>query len=96
MSPLLQNALRAVEAAVCAENERGGEARGLLLEIGRLVGVDIAKDPIGGTWHPENMRRVLTAVDGLRRQNAQLRGLPPDGFAPTSDGKNVEFRERGW
>ncbi|MCG8926616.1 hypothetical protein [Lentzea sp. CC55] len=97
MSRALQAALAAVEHAVYDENERGGEARGLLMEIGRLVGVDLTRDqPDGQTWSPANMRRVVDGVDSLRRQNAQLRGLPPDGFAPGAVLENVDFRERGW
>ncbi|ONI83465.1 hypothetical protein ALI22I_33730 [Saccharothrix sp. ALI-22-I] len=96
MSAELQRALRAVEHAVYEENARGGEARALVMEIGRLVGVDLAKDMIDHTWSPLNMRRVVNAVDAMRRQNAMLRGLPPDGFAPSPLGERIDFRERGW
>ncbi|MCX2949905.1 hypothetical protein [Lentzea sp. NEAU-D7] len=97
MSSKLHRAMEAVQEAVYEENERGGEARGLLAEIGRLVGVNLGENPLGGqTWDLANMRRVVDAVDGLRRQNAQLRGLPPDGFALGALRESVDFRERGW
>ncbi|WP_367135859.1 hypothetical protein [Saccharothrix sp. HUAS TT1] len=95
MSVALEAALEAIRGAVYEENERGGEARGIVQAIGRLVGVDLGKDPLdGNVWSPANMRRVVTAVDALRRQNAQLRGLPPGGFAPRP--ACVAYGERGW
>ncbi|XVV02794.1 hypothetical protein ACQPW3_36430 [Actinosynnema sp. CA-248983] len=101
MSLDLRSALRAVEdaatEAVSTQRHRAQHARGLLLEIGLMVGVDLQENPLGtGAWSTTNVRRLLDAVDGLRRQNAQLRGLPPDGFAPRPLGERIELRERGW
>ncbi|WP_028192305.1 hypothetical protein [Salinispora pacifica] len=75
MSERLQetlSALRRVEClatqAVYEEHERGGEARAVVLEIGRLVGV-----PLGGaTWGVADMQRVIKAVRELRDEAIRL------------------------
>ncbi|MFD6636731.1 hypothetical protein ACFWDN_13010 [Micromonospora chalcea] len=80
MSNELQFALKAVERAVYAENERGGEARAVVAEVGRLLGVRLGADVIGETWAVANMQRVVKAVrdmrdsrDALVRDNLALR-----------------------
>ncbi|MEU7570291.1 hypothetical protein [Micromonospora sp. NPDC049240] len=80
MSSELQAALKAVEGAVYAENERGGEARAVVAEVGRLVGISLGAQVIGEVWAVANMQRVIKAVrdmrdsrDALIRENFALR-----------------------
>lgn len=53
-----------LEERVEQENERGGEAREVVMHIANLVGVDLTRPcPRGyGTWSPENMHRVTERV----------------------------------
>lgn len=51
------------------ENERGGEARDVVLRVARALGVDLAREIRGGDlWSPENMER---AVDAAKRARAR-------------------------
>lgn len=60
----LNDALEAVRAAVYAENARGGEARMVVFDVARILGVDLFRDVRGGDlWSPENMARVVTAAE---------------------------------
>ncbi|MFJ6720504.1 hypothetical protein [Streptomyces sp. NPDC091259] len=52
-------------AAVYAENERGAEARQVVADVARALGVDIDKGP-GHRWDLDHMRRVVVAAEQLR------------------------------
>lgn len=54
------------------ENEVGGEARGIVGQIAKAVGVDLSPPLDGNVWSPRNMARVLTAVHGLVDENKKL------------------------
>lgn len=70
----LDEALKAVTDAVYMENERGGEARGVVRQIGTTLGLALGIDPVGGeVWSPANMQRVVDAVRALKAEADQLR-----------------------
>lgn len=54
-------------AAVYAENEEGGKARGAVADVADVLGVDIHAGP-GSCWDLEHMRRVVDAVKELKEQ----------------------------
>jgi hypothetical protein len=51
-------------AAVMAENDSGGQARQVVADVARVLGVDIDDGP-GHRWDPEHMARVIGAADQL-------------------------------
>ncbi|GAB7187135.1 hypothetical protein ATKI12_6966 [Kitasatospora sp. Ki12] len=53
--------------AIYAENARGGEARGVVAEVARVLGVDIDTGP-GHRWDLDHMRRVVDAAKALTAQ----------------------------
>lgn len=56
------------------QNEEGGEARKVVMDIAHLLDVKLTDTPRSGqTWSPENMGRATDAVKGMRLENAQLR-----------------------
>jgi hypothetical protein len=55
---------------VYAENERGGEARGVVAAVARALDVDIDAGP-GHRWDVDHMGRVVDAARQLRVQNEQ-------------------------
>lgn len=56
------------------QNFEGGEARGVVAEAGRLLGVELASYPLEGqVWSPKNMSRVVMAVRNLVGENRGLR-----------------------
>ncbi|MFF3249695.1 hypothetical protein ACFYWP_01460 [Actinacidiphila glaucinigra] len=60
--------------AVYAENDRGGEARGIVGMVAKLAGVQLGTNPLDGNiWSPRNMMRVVEAVQKLADANANLR-----------------------
>lgn len=52
-------------AAVYAENEEGGKARGVVADVARVLGVDIDEGD-GHRWNEDHMRRVVDAAAELR------------------------------
>jgi hypothetical protein len=53
-------------ADVSFENEKGGEARQVVLTCANVLGIDLARDPSDGQmWSPKNMQRVQRAVRAL-------------------------------
>ncbi|WP_199881676.1 hypothetical protein [Streptomyces sp. CB03911] len=51
-------------AALYAENESGGEARGVVADVARVLGVDIDAGP-GHRWDLDHMSRVVEAARAL-------------------------------
>jgi hypothetical protein len=81
MSGRLEMLFEAMTEAVDEENRIGGEARGIVLEVGRILGVDLTQDPVDGqTWGEANMRRVVQAAKNSRYDVRRLQGLPEFGF----------------
>jgi hypothetical protein len=52
-------------AAVMAENDSGGQARHVVAEVARVLGVDIDDGP-GHRWDPEHMARVVGGANQIR------------------------------
>lgn len=79
---LLEEAYEQVER----ENVSGGEARRIVLEIARLLGINLAREPVNGqVWDPDNMQRVVDGVDNLLYQLSVHRGETGNLPAPTAD-----------
>lgn len=106
MSNLLHQAYELMREAVYHENDEGGKARGVVASISHVVGVRLADLPSGiaerDVWGLANMRRVLHAVEELKRERdslradvARLRGLPIGGFTGDID-IHVPQQVRGW
>src|SRR5690606_1339523 len=59
----LHSKLAEARAQVEREILRGCEARGVVLDIAKYLGLDLAEDPVNGeTLDEQNMRRVLNEV----------------------------------
>lgn len=58
--------------AVHSENERGGQARHVVAEVSRVLGVDIDEGP-GHRWDPDHMSRVVGVADTVREERDDLR-----------------------
>ncbi|WP_280888181.1 hypothetical protein [Streptomyces sp. LBL] len=52
-------------AAVHRENESGGQARQVVADVARVLGVDIDEGP-GNRWDPEHMARVIAVAEQVR------------------------------
>jgi hypothetical protein len=63
--------------AAYRQNEQGGEARDVVAEIAKVVGVQLSSAFIrpldGNVWSPRNMARVLEGVQQLVNENQVLR-----------------------
>lgn len=55
--------------AAYAENDRGADARRVVLQAAHALGLDLSADKVGESWSPENMYRV---VDAVGKQSAVL------------------------
>ncbi|MEU8840247.1 hypothetical protein AB0D97_14100 [Streptomyces roseus] len=62
----------AATAAVYAENERGAEARRVVADVARALGVDIDEGP-GHRWDVSHMHRVVLAAESLQEERNDLR-----------------------
>ncbi|GGY88684.1 hypothetical protein CP967_31200 [Streptomyces nitrosporeus] len=63
----------AAEAAVCKENEIGGQARQVVGNVAVALGVVLGDTgPRMSVWDPANMRRVVGAAEALRKRLAEL------------------------
>jgi hypothetical protein len=66
--PYCANAMR--------ENDRGGEARSVVAEAARTLGVELSAEPVDGEiWSTGNMRRIVKAIESLQYELARHRGL---------------------
>lgn len=63
--------------AAYKQNSQGGEAREIVAQIAKVVGVQLSSAFIrpldGNVWSPRNMARVLTGVQELVSENQVLR-----------------------
>lgn len=59
-------------AAVHRENESGGQARQVVADVARVLGVDI-DEGVGHRWDPEHMSRVVGVADTVREERDDLR-----------------------
>lgn len=71
---MLDAADEAHKVAIYAENDKGGEARGVVADVARALDVDI-DEGAGHRWDLDHMRRVVFAAMGLR---AELRRVNAD------------------
>jgi hypothetical protein len=78
------------EARAEAENERGGEARGVVHNVARTLGVDLTSAiQGGGLWSPPNMARAISAAEKLAAESGRMRALLGElGFCP-KDGDSM-------
>lgn len=61
----VRDAVERQGARVLAENERGGEARAVVADVARLLGLDLSTNrplAMSEMWSPANMARVTDAV----------------------------------
>lgn len=80
------NLERAGVDAVYAENERGGQARHVVAEVARVLGVDIDEGP-GHRWDPDHMARVVMAAGQMRGARDAWKETAED-----NDAANVPLR----
>jgi hypothetical protein len=72
----VQSARLSLQIAVNRENERGGEARQVVLTTARILDIELAEEPLGGEmWSPKNMQRVQRAARSLVQENNDLRRI---------------------
>jgi hypothetical protein len=68
--------------AIYEENDRGGEARGVIYDAAKLLDINLGDDiRDGDIWSVENMRRIITRIETLTYDNRRLKGLPEGSFA---------------
>lgn len=61
------------------------EARLVVLEAARLLGVNLGADPIDGElWSPANMHRVIEAIASLQYRSARAHGGGVDSLVHTA------------
>lgn len=63
---------KVAEAAVYQENGSGGDARSIVAEVARVLGVDLDEGP-GHRWDREHMARVVRVADDIRDERDDLR-----------------------
>jgi hypothetical protein len=61
-------------AAAHQENEAGGQARQVVADVARVLGVDIDEGP-GHRWDPEHMGRVVAGAADICEERDDLREL---------------------
>lgn len=66
---LITRGVEKLVASVYEENTQGGYARGVVMEVAKLVGVDLTDGNPDGTWGVESMSRVVTEVYRLKRDS---------------------------
>lgn len=64
---LLYTLQRVALDVVYAENARGGEARGVVADVARILGTNIDAGP-GHRWDADHMQRVVEAAEELRKE----------------------------
>jgi hypothetical protein len=64
---LLYTLQRVALDVVYAENARGGEARGVVADVARILGTDIDAGP-GHRWDADHMRRVVTSAQAMKAE----------------------------
>nr|WSW58487.1 hypothetical protein OG513_07765 [Streptomyces sp. NBC_00998] len=63
---------QAAVRAIYAENSHGGEARQVVADVAKALGVDIDEGP-GHRWDPDHMRRVVPAAESLKQWRDDVR-----------------------
>ncbi|WP_282203906.1 hypothetical protein [Kitasatospora fiedleri] len=60
--------------ALYAENDRGGQARGVVADVAVVLGVDLDAGP-GHRWDEDHMRRVIPAAGELKERAREAREI---------------------